>query len=428
MRAWTKGHELISKNTENVIGMTGTLVMNNPNDLGGQATAIDAAAKFKDPSSWFTDKGKTCVNVATITEFNRLYIDRVTEDILDLPPLTNHVVNFDVMVSAADVCDYNEILCKARSLRFSIERAGRADLEQLRRLMSYLQHLQQFLVSPLLAKHGAQEMKTNRQLLEQAASENTGALVALRDALLEAESDGHKRMMVAACHTSLLHIAAVYLKRECPSLGDVLIYEGSLSQSKRTAVVYAFLNKPRTVLLMSIDAGGTGLHLVPGCNVMYFWGSCPYSPMQKIQTSKRIHRIGQEHPVKIVHLIANGSVDSAITEVHADKLTLAKAVIDQEMDELVNSGGRWRTAGRIVDKCAFLAEDGTFPEVPITEVEAIRAIEAHRGARPSEESDEEEYQPPPMQVNGLPVHVAHALIANAQNMSTEALRALGLQL
>ena len=89
--------------------------------------------------------------------------------------------------------------------------------------------------------------------------------------------------------------------------------------------------------------------------------------MQILQTKKRIHRIGQEHPVTVVHLIAKGSVDHAINCVHADKMTLARAVVDDEIASLAEGGGRWRTTGRIVDNCKFMNDDGTFPDDDLTE-------------------------------------------------------------
>ena len=38
--------------------------------------------------------------------------------------------------------------------------------------------------------------------------------------------------------------------------------------------------------------------------------------MEVLQAWKRVHRIGQFYPVKVVHLIADGSVDYAINFVH----------------------------------------------------------------------------------------------------------------
>lgn len=357
---WTQGHQLISNNTTKVIGMTATPLMNRPLDLVGIATGMDLEPKFKDIKSWFTDKAKKHVNLETIKQLASI-TDRAKESILNLPPLTDHVVDFDADIDSMYVDDYNEILGKARKLRFSLERRGRATQAEMHKLMSYLQQMQQFLVSPLLAEKGAAAIKSDADLVERASRQDTGAMRALKTQLVQLNNRGFNRIMVAACHVSLLKVAKAYLQRECPSVGNVMIYDGSLSLPKREEMKDSFLEGERTVLLMSIQAGGTGLHLVPGSNAVIFWGSRPYSPQDVIQCKKRVHRIGQEQPVEVYHLIANGSVDYAIDCVHKDKMTLANAVVDNDMSELEAEGGKWRSTGRIVDNCLFLGDDGQFP-------------------------------------------------------------------
>ena len=154
------------------------------------------------------------------------------------------------------------------------------------------------------------------------------------------------------------------MTRELPACGDRFVYDGSLSQKRRAEIPQAFLNAENSIMFLSIEAGGTGLHLCPGCQAIIFFGSRPFSPMQVMQTSKRIHRIGQDKPCRIIHLIANGSVDYAINRVHADKQVLADSIYDSSALEAKN--GRWRTTGRIVDSCAFVNEAGQF-EASITE-------------------------------------------------------------
>lgn len=120
---WTRGHEMISQNTAKVIGMSATPLMNRPRDLCGIATGMDMPAKFKDIRSWFVDKKKTHVNLQTIRELAAI-TDRAKEEILNLPPLTDHYVEFDARMGRESVHDYNEILAKARKLRVSMEKHG----------------------------------------------------------------------------------------------------------------------------------------------------------------------------------------------------------------------------------------------------------------------------------------------------------------
>lgn len=446
LTGWTKGHELVSKSAEEVVGLTATPVFNKPDDMMGLATAMDLPDEWKTGPKWFQDRKRTCVNVASICDFNNTYVDKVSDDILDLPPITHETVNFDVCVNPSNVADYNEILARARRLRYTIERSGnRANAQDRNKLMSYLQTMQQFLVSPLLARTGAVELQKSEELIREAAMDDTGALVALRNTLLDLNANGYGRILVAMCHTSLLKIAMQFLIRTSPEVGDIILYTGELSQKKRADAISLFLGGQKTVMLMSIDAGGTGLHLVPGSNAVVFWGSRPFSPMQVLQTSKRVHRIGQEMPVVVKHLIARGSVDFAIDLVHGDKLTLSKAITDDDVSELLDQGGRWRSTGRIVDACKFLSEDGTFSDkVEITEVEAVRGINAYRFAQPGRTcspenlySDVQRYRKVAlinpesvkdliMDLKPLPPSIAQALMASAARISTGALGAPGL--
>ena len=93
---------------------------------------------------------------------------------------------------------------------------------------------------------------------------------------------------------------------------------------------------------------------------MIFWGSRPFSPQQVWQSLKRIHRIGQRFEVHVRHLISHGSVDDAIDKVHADKLSLASAITDDDWTRC-DLTGQWRQSGRIVDLCTPLLPSGNFP-------------------------------------------------------------------
>ena len=442
--AWTKGHEVVASNAIKAVGLTATPVFNSPRDLCGICTAMDIGDNMKSISEWFVDKEKTRVNTATIKRLREAYVHRADDSILNLPPITHEYVNFDASISPEAALDYNDTLRSALRIRFTMERNGRANRDDMKKLMGLLQKNQQRLVSPMLAEVGALEIKAEPELVERAALEETGSLKALRDNLTMLKSRGFSRVMVAACHTSLLKIASAYLSKSCPECGDIITYDGSLSQAKRNKATSDFLGGENTVLLMSIDAGGTGLHLVPGANAVVFWGSRPFSPMQILQTSKRVHRIGQHFPVVVLHLIAKGSVDHAINLVHGDKLTLSNAVLDMEMDSIEAEGGKWRTTGRIVDGCKYLNEDGIFPEEDITEEQAVMMARGHRdltlpdmsgllGMSGSSVSNQLLISQPgfmDMLANALnsepdmpplPASVAQALFANAANLSNGAL-------
>lgn len=356
--AVTKGHERVSMNATKVIGMTATPVFNRPSDLAGEATAMGMDEIYKNERSWHLDRAMQRVNMDRIMEFYE-FISRVDDSVLNLPPLTDHDVAFHAEVPTWTVDEYNERLSEAKRLRAWMQQTNRHAQRDVAKLMAHLTGLQQFIVSPFLMEKGAQEIHQTPGLIEQAAEMETGLLKALRAQIFQLQDEGMSNVLVAAGHTAMMEVAIAYLKRTAgDDLGNLYLYHGGLSLPKRAEMTDSFLKGSKGVLFMSIDAGGTGLHLVPGCNAVVFCLSRPFSPMQILQCKKRVHRIGQTMPVKVVHLIAEGSVDHAISFVHDDKSNLARALL--ENDEAAIEGGRWRTHGRIVDNCRMLDETGNF--------------------------------------------------------------------
>lgn len=104
------------------------------------------------------------------------------------------------------------------------------------------------------------------------------------------QTQGQKRIIVAANHVAILKIGMAFISKRINAA--ILIYDGTLSLARRQIEKNRFLTAESSILFLSISAGGTGLHLVPGCAAMIFWGSRPYSPSIVHQCSKRIHRIG----------------------------------------------------------------------------------------------------------------------------------------
>jgi SNF2 family DNA or RNA helicase len=255
-----------------------------------------------------------------------------------------------VSVAPDSVGEYNLVLADAKNLKLRIERAERVTGKDLQRLMSLLGLMQQMVVHPLLAEMGAARFKTERELFDQAAAAPTGAMWALKGEIEALRAQGHHRVVVSCCHTSILEIARRFLVNY-PELGTVDTFSGELSTTQRQKVKERFLKSQNAVLMLSIGAGGVGLHLVPGCEAMIFWGSMPFSPAHTRQCMKRIHRLGQHAPVtgkvSIKHLVPYGSVDAAIGRVHSDKERLIALVQDGDdtgFDRVDDA--TWRKYGR----------------------------------------------------------------------------------
>ena len=377
--------------------LSGTFVVNSPTDLAGICKAGNAPRdafldgkvyNLQEPATWYADN-RDCKSVSrsAVRVFQRDYLDRATDKMLKLPPLVQVAVNYDVVLHEDVAAEYNSVLSEARMLKVRIEslQGGRAKASDITQLMALLQLLQQYVISPLLAEKGAAAFKdktTGPALLAEASHKPTAAFHALHSELEALRTAGHKRIVVAANHTTGLDIVKTWLERTHPEFGGFFSYRGDMVQSKRLEAKKGFLRSQRSILFLSIGAGGVGLHLVPGSEAMIFWGSMPFSPAHTRQAMKRIHRIGQQAPitgkVQIVHMIPFGSVDAAIATVHGDKSALISLV--QENDDSGFGGdadSQWRKAGRIVDACEPLDEYGSFGPMPQNKLDESGAPVPH---------------------------------------------------
>ena len=376
---WNRSHNQLAKGiVDNGVrtggcnkrtALTATPVFNAPSDMVGLCKALHTSLDFQDKHNWSDPQGRK-INKNTIKRFQE-HTDRVKDSILDLPPLVDQTQSFAPQLCAQEAEDYNTHLDGATRIRMSMETTSNVSSADLQKLMNMLQRMQQMLVSPRLAEVGADYFDKHPDEIEAAASRSTGALEALRASIQEKRSQGHARIIVACNHVMLMRIAKAFVRRTMPDVGSLMMYDGSLTQKQRQVQHQAFFAAEKAVLFLSIGAGGTGLHLVPTradtpvegfCRTMIFWGSRPWSPKQVLQASKRIHRLGQKHQVTIQHLVAEGSVDWAISRVHKDKEALANAVVDNDWSNC-NDNGEWKLNRRVVDNCMRMLPDGTFPEL-----------------------------------------------------------------
>ena len=81
------------------------------------------------------------------------------------------------------------------------------------------------------------------------------------------------------------------------------------------------------VFLLSIKAGGVGLNLT-AANFVFLLDPW-WNPAVEDQATDRAHRIGQESPVTVYRLVAQGTIEEAIYTMHEDKRALMDAVLSE---------------------------------------------------------------------------------------------------
>jgi len=130
--------------------------------------------------------------------------------------------------------------------------------------------------------------------------------------------------------------------------------DGSTSPKKRKEAVDAFQAGEGELFLISLKAGGVGLNLTAADYVIHMdpW----WNPAVEDQASDRAHRIGQERPVTVYRLVAGGTIEEKIVELHQHKRDLADSLLEgtnagarlsvEDMMALIRDGSQGEGAGK----------------------------------------------------------------------------------
>lgn len=149
----------------------------------------------------------------------------------------------------------------------------------------------------------------------------SGKVSLLMEILTDALEGGH-RVLLFSQFTSMLQIIARELEGQ-----DIDYYylDGSVKAEARGDMVKAFNKGNRSVFLISLKAGGTGLNLTGADMVIHFdpW----WNPAVEDQASDRAYRIGQNNVVQVMKLITQGTIEEKIFELQQKKRVLIDAVI-----------------------------------------------------------------------------------------------------
>lgn len=103
--------------------------------------------------------------------------------------------------------------------------------------------------------------------------------------------------------------------------------DGATPAAERSRRVEAFQRGDGELFLISLKAGGFGLNLTAADYVVITdpW----WNPAAEDQAMGRAHRIGQQRPVTVYRLVARGTLEERIVELHHDKRALAEGVLGE---------------------------------------------------------------------------------------------------
>ena len=221
----------------------------------------------------------------------------------ELPPKTE--TDLIVPLSAEQVTLYEAVVretMEAIATKQGIERAGL--------VFKLLTSLKQ------ICNHPAHYLKQPGPL-----AGRSGKLAAF-DEVLDVIMAGGESMLVFTQYTQMATLLQEHL--DSRGIGSLFLH-GGIPVRRREEMVDEFQAGRVPVFLLSLKAGGTGLTLTRATHVLHYdrW----WNPAVEDQATDRAYRIGQDRPVQVHRLIAEGTLEDKIASLLEKKRELADAVI-----------------------------------------------------------------------------------------------------
>ena len=160
-------------------------------------------------------------------------------------------------------------------------------------------------------------------LISDEYDKESGKLNLLLDLVQNGIDAGH-RVLIFSQFTSMLRI----IKENLEDAGISSFYlDGQTPSEERTNLADRFNSGEKSVFLVSLKAGGTGLNLTGADMVIHYdpW----WNPAVMNQASDRAYRIGQTKAVHVIKLAAKGTIEEQILKLQDKKQNLADEIVTQ---------------------------------------------------------------------------------------------------
>ncbi|QDU18301.1 DEAD/DEAH box helicase [Urbifossiella limnaea] len=146
-------------------------------------------------------------------------------------------------------------------------------------------------------------------------------------------ADAHKVVVFSQWETMIFEAARVLDRL---GVGYAVLH-GGLSGKDRKAALEKFLTDPACAAFLSTDAGGTGLNLQAADTVVNL--ELPWNPAVLEQRIARVHRMGQERPVRVVNFVTRGTIEERVLRTLEAKQSLFDGLFEGDADELAFAAG-----------------------------------------------------------------------------------------
>lgn len=313
---FTKG---LSVGKDWCILLSGTPVVNRPEDLIAQLSIMNRLGEFGGRAKFITDyctdpKDKTAEPAVPLSELSRQLYDTCMirrEKAKVLPQLPDKT-RVDLYVDISNDKEYN---LAAEDLAAYLQEYTECTDWEIRRKMR-MEALVKFMTLRSLATRGkiAQAVDFIRTFLD----------------------SGKKLIVFCSLHEIVDELQKVFPR--------AVTVTGRDSAVSKQASVDAFQNNPNVQLIIcSIKAAGVGLTLTASSSVAFI--ELPWTFCDCAQCEDRAHRIGQKSNVTCYYLLAKGTIDGVIYRLIQDKKNVANQIMNSDdniptdeiyFDELVN--------------------------------------------------------------------------------------------
>lgn len=306
----TKG--LLELDTHYKVGLTGTPIVNSPLDLFAMMLWLGRTVP---PKTYFEEKycvkggfkGKEVVGFRNLEDLGKdlefWTLRRTKDECLDLPEKTVQTIRFDMLPEQKRL--YEEIRKDLR-LRMPEIMASATPMGQLVGLKK--------------------ATGCPPTVLETFPPEACAKWETLLDIVDEVTQAGQK-VVIFCYHVFTVEYLNWALHKH--KYNPALVY-GAITPEIREQNVQAFQTIPEcNIILGNYQTLGTGFNLTASSTIVEY--ELPWTAADEEQAQDRCHRIGQHHPVNVIRLVTNNSVDSAGEEIVDNKYGLSEAVFEQNV-------------------------------------------------------------------------------------------------
>lgn len=156
----------------------------------------------------------------------------------------------------------------------------------------------------------------------------------------------HKLVVFSQWETMAMEAAKVL---DTLGVGYVVLH-GGLPGKDRKAVLERFQTDLSCKVFLSTDAGGTGLNLQTADTVVNL--ELPWNPAVLEQRIARVHRMGQNRPVRVINFVTRGTIEEKVLRTLSAKQGLFSGLFTGDADEIpfeaINTGGFLDTMRELV--------------------------------------------------------------------------------